>query len=316
MRVQVLDQLLYSIQLSLGRLWAFGFGIVASLANKFGLASRIAPAAEWQAFTTAMQCGLRHRQLRPMHEDLPYHKDLIPLGSAKGVEMLEKATKEGTARRELVNCLVRQSHPAFCGLAAGATVMKAAANFDDRKIIAWQEYGRPEWAFTAPMEKQFPQDFFRHFGFSFLDKYPAFLKIQLFKQVLQYDGVPLAAMAIFFGLQGWPCKIMGPPTSQDHLERDILSMIYKEQEGKRTFVVANYGRPVMEQRGSGHFAPLAAVVDGYVLVVEVNNWRYPSVWVPMGLMFDAVSALTPQGKPRGLCIVEQNISRSIGRRNL
>ena len=223
--------------------------------------------------------------------------------------MLDKATKLGTARRELVNGLVRQSHPAFCGLAAAATVMKAAACFDERKFFAWQEHGGPEWAVISPMAKTFPQDFFRHFGFSFLDKYPTFIKYQLFKQVLQYDGVPLAAMPIFFGYQGWPCKIMGPPTSQDHLERDIWPMIYGEQDGKRTFVVANYARPVMGQRGSGHFAPLAAVVDDHVLIVEVNNWRYPSVWAPKSLFFDAVSALTPQGKPRGLCIIEQDVQK-------
>lgn len=307
--LQVFDELLYSIFALVGRLHAFCYGIMASIVNKFGLASRIAPAAEWQAFTTAMQCGLRHRQLRSEQEDLPYHEDLIPLGSPKGVEMLDKATKQGTARRELVNCQVRQSHPAFCGLAAVATVMRAASVFDDRKFIAWSEHGGPEWAVTAPMQKNFPPDFFRHFGFSFLDRYPAMIKFQLFKQVLQYDGVPLAAIPIFFGYQGWPCKVMGPPTSQNILEKDILPMIYTEQEGKRTFVVANYGRPIMRQRGSGHFAPLAAVVDDHVLVVEVNNWRYPSVWVPMGLMFDAVSALTPQGKPRGLCIVEQEIGK-------
>ncbi len=73
-------------------------------------------------------------------------------------------------------------------------------------------------------------------------------------------------------------------------------------------LIVNYYRPVLNQKGAGHFSPVAAYdeASARVLILDVARYRYPSVWVRV---VDLLSAMqTPDfasGSQRGLLLIKR-----------
>lgn len=61
-------------------------------------------------------------------------------------------------------------------------------------------------------------------------------------------------------------------------------------------VVASFRRKDLGQTGGGHFAPIAGyhIESDAVLLLEVARFKYPSHWVPVPILFEAMKAVDPE----------------------
>jgi hypothetical protein len=68
-------------------------------------------------------------------------------------------------------------------------------------------------------------------------------------------------------------------------------------------LLVNYHRPAVGQAGGGHIAPIAAysATTDRVLILDVARYRYPSVWVPVEDLWQAIRTLdSSSGRSRGV----------------
>jgi hypothetical protein len=73
-------------------------------------------------------------------------------------------------------------------------------------------------------------------------------------------------------------------------------------------LVVNYHRPAVGQAGGGHIAPIAAfhAPSDRVLILDVARYRYPSVWVPVVDLWQAIRAVdASSGRSRGVLAVRR-----------
>jgi hypothetical protein len=75
------------------------------------------------------------------------------------------------------------------------------------------------------------------------------------------------------------------------------------------FIVVNYDRAVLHQRGRGHISPVAAYhADAdRVLILDVAAHRYPPTWVPTDELWEAMKHVdSSSGIARGFVVVSNN----------
>ena len=68
------------------------------------------------------------------------------------------------------------------------------------------------------------------------------------------------------------------------------------------YLIVNYQRELLGQRQVGHISPVAAydAETDSVLILDTAAHKYPHTWVPVGMLFDAMSAVdSATGKSRG-----------------
>jgi hypothetical protein len=73
-------------------------------------------------------------------------------------------------------------------------------------------------------------------------------------------------------------------------------------------LVVNYHRPAVGQAGGGHIAPIAAYhgPTDRVLILDVARYRYPSVWVPVEDLWQAIRAVdASSGRSRGVLVLRR-----------
>lgn len=73
-------------------------------------------------------------------------------------------------------------------------------------------------------------------------------------------------------------------------------------------LLVNYFRPSLGQAGGGHISPLAAynASTDRVLILDVARYRYPSVWVPLADLWQAIRATdSSSGRSRGVVVVRR-----------
>lgn len=71
-------------------------------------------------------------------------------------------------------------------------------------------------------------------------------------------------------------------------------------------LLVNYDRQALGQSGGGHISPVAAyhADTDRVLILDVARYRYPSVWVPLADLWQAIRTIdSSSGRSRGLVIV-------------
>lgn len=73
-------------------------------------------------------------------------------------------------------------------------------------------------------------------------------------------------------------------------------------------LLVNYDRQALGQAGGGHISPVAAyhAATDRVLILDVARYRYPSVWVPLADLWQAIrSTDNSSGRSRGLVVVRR-----------
>lgn len=74
------------------------------------------------------------------------------------------------------------------------------------------------------------------------------------------------------------------------------------------FVIVNYSRETVGQKPGGHISPIAAYdrAQDQALVLDVASFKYPPVWIPLGVLFDSINTIDSEtGRSRGLVTVRK-----------
>lgn len=76
---------------------------------------------------------------------------------------------------------------------------------------------------------------------------------------------------------------------------------------RHQYVTVNFDRGGLYEvpKGGGHHSPIGAydAKTDRVLLMDVARYKYPFVWVPTTMMFDAMVNLTSSGESRGYIVV-------------
>lgn len=73
-------------------------------------------------------------------------------------------------------------------------------------------------------------------------------------------------------------------------------------------LLVNYDRKALGQKGGGHISPVAAyhAASDQVLILDVSRYRYPTVWVPLQDLWQAIRTVDPgSGKSRGMVLIRR-----------
>ena len=112
----------------------------------------------------------------------------------------------------------------------------------------------------------------------------------------------LRAMLASHGLQAR--AIHGDRLSQAQFRLLLRSNL--REPGDRLLV--NYDRRALGQAGGGHISPVAAyhAPTDRVLILDVARYRYPSVWVPLADLWEAIRTTdSSSGRSRGVVVVRR-----------
>jgi hypothetical protein len=86
-------------------------------------------------------------------------------------------------------------------------------------------------------------------------------------------------------------------------------LVIANQANPSDRLLVNYLRTGIGQEGGGHISPVAAyhAPTDRVLILDVARYRYPSVWVPLASLWQAIRTTDPDsGLSRGLVIVSRS----------
>ena len=90
--------------------------------------------------------------------------------------------------------------------------------------------------------------------------------------------------------------------SVDDLRRLVESVCTSGDE----HLIVSYSRRTFLQTGDGHFSPIGGYHQALdlVLILDVARFKYPPHWVPLPMLYEAMSHLDPvTGLPRGYLLV-------------
>eukprot|EP00391_Amoebophrya_sp_Ameob2_P006174 CAMPEP_0178985316 /NCGR_PEP_ID=MMETSP0795-20121207/2081_1 /TAXON_ID=88552 /ORGANISM="Amoebophrya sp., Strain Ameob2" /LENGTH=467 /DNA_ID=CAMNT_0020676253 /DNA_START=457 /DNA_END=1857 /DNA_ORIENTATION=+ len=77
------------------------------------------------------------------------------------------------------------------------------------------------------------------------------------------------------------------------------AMVHRSEDDDPFFVIVSYSRTEVGQKhfSGGHVAPIAGFdpATDRVLLLDVNTWRYPAVWIPAEALCNGIKTLTSVG---------------------
>ncbi|CAD7942196.1 unnamed protein product [Amoebophrya sp. A120] len=128
--------------------------------------------------------------------------------------------------------------------------------------------------------------------------------------------------------------ISGDSLSLDEFRRNVLEKLGVRRPGRGTgsrtttssgikaededpfLAIVSYSRTAVGQKhfSGGHVAPIGGYdpENDRVLILEVNVWRYPSVWIPTELLWRGIRTTTAVGISRGLLKVYYEVDPALG----
>ena len=233
----------------------------------------------------SLRDSAKHKKLISKSDRQPSSDVLTEIESKEG-QLLVESVKGKLINKKLLQSLEPQQHPAFCGLATTCVTLRGLGMEVTQEGI-----------FNGLDTTGYPLIWFDYFGFGFADWFPHTMKISL-NHLLKYDGLPLSAANALMRHYGLTVEMYKQPVSKEDLVQHLRESLLSESE---SVVVVNYSRPAVKQRGTGHFAPVAAFSPNYdsCLLLEVNSWRYSSVWVKLDVIIKAMNTTSPGGTRRG-----------------
>ena len=88
----------------------------------------------------------------------------------------------------------------------------------------------------------------------------------------------------------------------------LRQLLKKHLEQADTFMIVNYDRKYLKQKGRGHFSPIAAYnqTKDLALVLDVARYKYQPFWVKVADLAKAVNTLDKSNKKmRGVLIIKK-----------
>lgn len=153
----------------------------------------------------------------------------------------------------------------------------------------------------------------KFFGIKLFDSPPIFNQSNFFspqvervvkQREVERRGISLAelkkALKTFRWLNVYPYE--GPRLSHTQLRHLLISSLKNPNQR----VLGLFDRRALEQRGTGHWSPIAAYdkkTDSF-LVLDVANFKHQPFWVKAGALFKSMQTYNGR-QPRGLLVIER-----------
>ncbi|GAX77974.1 hypothetical protein CEUSTIGMA_g5416.t1 [Chlamydomonas eustigma] len=213
---------------------------------------------------------------------------LLSLTSHEGQKAFIRAKYKGDAFSMLEN-FVAQVNDAYCGPASAVTVLNSLG-----VGLPMQD---PASGLDLPEFAYYTQD--NVFSLETERVKP--------KAQIREEGLSLSELSTFIAAHS------GVNATYRH-SRDMRDMNEFRQLAvsalaqPNVYVIANFFRQTLQERGQGHHSPIAAYneeIDSF-LVLDVSRYKYPSWWVPVSELFAAVLPRDPsdvEDPGRGLVFV-------------
>lgn len=211
----------------------------------------------------------------PSVNRLPLPKHLISLESAMG----EKLLNESEIRQDytpLSTNFETQLRPAYCGVASGVMVLNALGSYES----TYQHLNQ--------------DTFFTKKASSIRSPY-----------AVTFSGMSLDELAAL--LQSHNRKVEIYHASNSTLEQ-FRTIAKANLKTDKDFIIVNYYRPAIGQKGGGHISPIAAYHEktDQFLIKDVSSYKYPPVWVSAALLWNALNTGdSVTGQTRGYLIVKR-----------
>jgi len=207
--------------------------------------------------------GLVWWKLQPHPDPQPLPAALVAHDSVEGRSLLE-GTDARADYQPLSDSFEHQSLISFCGVASGVTVLNAMG-----QDLTQRSFFNDD---TEPVRSRFE---------------------------VMFGGMSLPELA---GL----LEVHGTDVTFHHAEsstpEDFRAAIERNLSNEGDFLLANYEREALGQGRVGHISPLAAYDrdTDKVLILDTAGYKYPPTWVPVELLFSAMSTIdTSTGNTRG-----------------
>ncbi|KAI8621905.1 Phytochelatin synthase-domain-containing protein [Chytriomyces sp. MP71] len=274
-------------------------------------------------------CPAVHLHELPAPKGTYFRRNLPPIltsfTSVQGRRLFKESLARGTAEAflHLSGNLAHQSEPAFCGLGSLAIVLNALEIDPQRPWKgAWRWYDETMLDCCAPL------DLIRTKGITFdefaclaacnglgvvakrvLDPAPhgssphhpaGLLSTSNSADPFAPDVVILDAPAIDTESLAVNEVMDDPPITREEFIQD-LKRVCSDSDGT-TQMVVSFSRQTLHQTGDGHFSPVACFHEesGQVLVLDVARFKYPSYFVPIDVLYNAMKPVDKvTGKSRG-----------------
>ena len=225
------------------------------------------------------------------------HTDLVYWPSAQAMKRLIQSNYRVDFPR-LANQYQNQMDGMLCGPTTGAIVLNAL-KLSESPLLKTPQAGLkiPQAGFNETYKKHLPKNYDpriqRYTPKNFMSD-----KIQTVKSFKQLYGEPIKGKKDFglqlrqlheiFILHGVKSKlrVVGKKLSQEEIKKELLDNLKRQGD----YVIVNYKRSAMGQKGPGHISPLGAydqITDSF-LIMDVNSSRYDWVWIKSEILIKAM----------------------------
>ncbi len=212
---------------------------------------------------------------------LPVPSNLIAFNSVEGRQLLNSA-KHKQAFFALSPYFVTEKGLAYCGPASAVMALNAL------------KVDRPLTPQHAPFRIFTQQNLFNEKAIAVIS--PAYV---------YHQGATLAQVAGLLQANKAKVKtVYGSHVSLSRFKKDAITAV----SSNHSFILINFCRKYIHEKGCGHFSPLAAYnkASDRFLLLDVARYKYPPVWVTTSDIYKALSKGTDSSshKSRGYLIVQ------------
>lgn len=215
----------------------------------------------------------------------PLPEGQIAFASPEGKRLFREALAAGHMEGwfALAEQFHTQADPAFCGLGTLVVVLNAL-EIDPGRIWKgpWRWYGEDLLDCCLPLDQ------------------------------VQQKGITIDELACLARCNGATATTVRADSGDVDALRAAIRAATAAARGP--VLVAGYARSALGQTGSGHFSPIA----GYhperdlALILDVARFKYPPHWVPLPLLWRAMTGQDPAtGKARGWIVLDRGAQRAL-----
>lgn len=229
---------------------------------------------------------------------------LVNWDSPDGVRRLERSAYK-TDFFPLANQFEAQTNKLFCGPTSGTIILNALR-------LSRDDVKKPEAPTTVTKEEKsfLPEganpNFERYSQENFLNAETEKVKSRLavFGQGAKDYGLQLEQLAGMLRSHGLKVEVR-------HVTKDLPLKTFRDEwkanlKKSGDYIIANYHRPALGQKGGGHISPVAAydAASDSFLVLDVNPTAAPWVWVKAQYFYQAMNTKDTDSN-RGYLLVSE-----------
>ena len=218
--------------------------------------------------------------------------DVIYVDEPPGEKLLQTAT-DTRQLGLLMRHFQSEQIDSFCGVASSVMVLNAL--WDARRVVAPHSPGI------------YPCKDFDQINFFTADLQYQMLKFEPPKKLhhIMGSGMTLDELSNILKVKAVPATVATYHVDRTSLKR-FRELAVAALKSNDQYVIVNFARTELDQKGGGHFSPLAAYdkqTDRF-LILDVARYKYPPAWAKAGQLWNAMNTTdTSVSKQRGFVVV-------------